>query len=76
MKNVLQVVQHSSHVLPYKPSLPSVSSQRGVSDLPVATMQFPSFAPVFSNQGAVNFTANICLSGVIRRKMISIVINC
>ena len=30
-------------------------------------MQFPSFAPVFNNQGAVNFTVNICPSGVINQ---------
>ena len=60
---------HSSHdVLPSKPSLPSVNSQSDNSGLPVpaySTMQLPSFAYVFSNQGAVNFTVNICPSGVI-----------
>ena len=62
---------HSSHdVLPYKPSLPCVSSRSDNSGLCVpaystCNVQFPSFAPVFSNQGAVNFTVNICPSGVI-----------
>ena len=61
---------HSSlDVLPYKPSLPCLSSQSDTgSRVPVystCNMQFPSFAPVFSNQGAVNFTVNICPSGVI-----------
>ena len=60
---------HSSHdVLPSKPSLPSVNSQSDNSGLPVpayCSLQFHSFAPVFSNQGAVNFTLNICPFGVI-----------
>ena len=57
---------HSSKdVLHYKPSLPSVSSHSDNSVPTFSTMQFPSFAPVFSNQGAVNFTVNICPSGVI-----------
>ena len=60
---------HSSHdVLPSKPSLPSVNSQSDNSGLPVpgySSLQFPSFAPVFTNQDAVNFTVNICPCGVI-----------
>lgn len=64
---------HSSHdVIPYKPSLSNVTSNyqrlKGNSGLPVpaySNVQFPSFAPIFSNQGAVNFTVNICPSGVV-----------
>ena len=56
--------QSSHDKVPYKPSLPSVSSR---SELPVptySTLQCPSFAPVLSNKGTVNFTVNINPSGV------------
>ena len=59
--------------IPYKSSLPSVSSR---SELPVpaystmqypsySTLQYPSFAPVFSNKDSLNFTVNICLCSII-----------
>ena len=51
--------------IPYKSSLPSVSSRSELSVPAYSTLQYPSFAPVFSNKDTLNFTVNICLSGVI-----------
>ena len=53
-------IQSSHDKVLYKSSLPSVSSR---SDSPVpaySTLQCPSFAPVFSNKGIINFVVNIC----------------
>ena len=54
------ITRSTYDIVSYKSSLPSVSSR---SDLIIpaysTTMQFPSFAPVLSNQGTVYFIVNI-----------------
>ena len=49
---------HSSHdVLPYiNSSMQSVNSRSGLPTPAHSTIQYPSFAPVFNNHGAVNFS--------------------
>ena len=59
---------HSSHdVLPYiNSSMQSVNSRSGLPTPAHSTIQYPSFAPVFNNHGAVNFTVSIFPSGGIK----------
>ena len=59
------ITQSSHDEVPYKPSLPSVSSRSDLPEPAYSTLQCPSFAPVFSKKGTVNFTMNISPSGVI-----------
>lgn len=51
--------------VPYKPSLPSISSRSNLPLPAYSTLQCLSFAPVFINKGTANFTMNISPSGVI-----------